>query len=165
MVKSRLELDPLAADEALSQARTGLSVALAELRDLSQGIHPGILTERGLGAAVEDLAYASPVPVRVTSRVNSRLDEPVEAAAYYVVAEALANVTKHARASTVAVVLEHEPGQLRLAITDDGVGGADPSRGSGLNGLADRVQALGGGLELRSEVGSGTRVSVVIPCG
>jgi signal transduction histidine kinase len=165
MVKSRLEVDPLAADEALSQARTGLSVALAELRDLSQGIHPGILTERGLGAAVEDLAYASPVPVRVTSSVHSRLDEPVEAAAYYVVGEALANVTKHARASTAAVVLEHEPGQLQLTITDDGVGGADPSRGSGLNGLADRVQALGGSLELRSEVGSGTRVSVVIPCG
>ena len=164
MAKSRLKLDPLAADEALGLARSGLAVALAELRDLSQGIHPGILTERGLGAAVEDLAYANALPVSVTATVHTRLDEPVEAAAYYVVAEALANVTKHAQASNVAVVMDHEPGQLTLTITDDGVGGADPARGTGLNGLADRVQALGGSLELRSELGNGTTLSAVIPC-
>jgi signal transduction histidine kinase len=163
---SKLDADPSAAADALGQARDGLATALAELRDLSQGIHPGNLTERGLGPAIEDLAYASPLPVRVVSTVATRLDEPIEATAYYVVAEALANVTKHARARHVSVALEHDVGhELVVTVSDDGIGGADTANGTGLKGLVDRVSAIGGTLDVDSRHGRGTTVRAVIPCG
>jgi signal transduction histidine kinase len=163
---SKLDADPRAAADALGQARDGLATALAELRDLSQGIHPGNLTERGLGPAIEDLAYASPLPVRVVSTVATRLDEPIEATAYYVVAEALANVTKHARARHVSVALEHDVGhELVVTVSDDGIGGADTANGTGLKGLVDRVSAIGGTLDVDSRDGRGTTVRAVIPCG
>ena len=163
LVQAQMKADPHAADNGLRQARDGLAAALAELRSLSQGIHPGILTERGLTAAVEDLAYANPLPIRVTGSLTEVAAEPAEAAAYYVVAEALANVNKHARASGVQVDLREVPGQLIVAVSDDGVGGADASRGTGLRGLSDRIQALGGSLRVHSPKGAGTRLTAVIP--
>jgi signal transduction histidine kinase len=165
-VASKLAADPDAAQDALGQARAGLATALAELRDLSQGIHPGNLTERGLGPAIEDLAYASPLPVRVVSTVATRLEEPIEATAYYVVAEALANIIKHAQARHVSVALEYDAaGELVVTVSDDGIGGANPANGTGLKGLADRVSAIGGSLDVESQVGHGTTLRAVIPCG
>jgi signal transduction histidine kinase len=164
IAESKLGADPEAAGAILHQAREGLAVALAELRDLSQGIHPGILTERGLGTAIEDLAYSAPIPITVSSDLRERLPEQLEAGAYYVVAEALANVAKHAEASSAAVTLSKRNGKLVLSVRDDGVGGADPQHGSGLRGLADRVQALGGTLVLDSEPGRGTVLEAEIPC-
>jgi signal transduction histidine kinase len=165
LAASKMSSDPGAAGQALDHARSGLATALAELRDLSQGIHPGNLTERGLGPSVEDLAYASPLPIRVVNNLATRLDEPIEAAAYYIVAEALANVTKHASAKHVSVGLEQEPGRLVVTVSDDGVGGAEIGSGTGLKGLTDRVSALGGSFELESLSGRGTTVRAVIPCG
>jgi signal transduction histidine kinase len=164
LAESRLTSDPEAARTNLVQAKAGLAAALGELRDLSQGIHPNVLTEGGLGPALEDLVYLTPVPVTLAADVNGRLSEQVEAGAYYVVAEALTNVAKHARASTATVTVTRENGRLVLSVLDDGVGGADPSRGSGLRGLADRVQALGGRFEVQSSSGQGTEVRAWIPC-
>jgi signal transduction histidine kinase len=164
LAETELRSDPSAARATLRQAKEDLGAALAELRELSQGIHPGTLTTRGLDAAVRDLAYSAPLPVRVTANLNGRLPESVEAGAYYVVAEALANVTKHGRASMADVRLSREPGRLVVSVRDDGVGGADPSRGSGLRGLADRIHALGGALEVSSPAGRGTDLRAVIPC-
>jgi signal transduction histidine kinase len=161
---SKLKGDPAAAGAILDQARKGLAVALAELRDLSQGIHPGVLTERGLESAVEDLAYTAPIPISVRSDLDDRLPEGVEAGAYYVIAEALANVAKHAQARSAAVRLANHDGRLLLSVRDDGVGGADPRGGSGLSGLADRVQALGGTLAVESPPGGGTELRAEIPC-
>jgi signal transduction histidine kinase len=164
LAKSKLGPDPEDAGAVLDQARKGLAVALSELRDLSQGIHPGILTERGLEAAVEDLAYAAPIPISVDSNLSARLPERVEAGAYYVIAEALANVAKHAEASSAAVRITSSNGRLALSIRDDGVGGAEPLHGSGLRGLSDRVHALGGTLAVESPPGGGTELRAEIPC-
>ena len=164
LAESKLKVDPTAAAADLRQAKSALAVALSELRDLSQGIHPGILTTRGLGPAVEDLAYGAPLPVKVASNLDGRLPEPIEAGAYYVVAEALANVIKHAHASSATVSVNREDGRLILGVRDDGIGGADPARGSGLRGLSDRVQALGGTLIVESRGGRGTAVRAIIPC-
>jgi len=149
---------------AMGQARRGLATALAELRALSQGIHPAVLTTRGLTAAVEDLALGAALPVTVRSEMTGRLPEPIEAGAYYVVAEALANAVKHARASAVETTLAIGDGALMVTVADDGIGGADPASGSGLRGLRDRTVALGGTFDLSSPPGSGTRLTAVIPC-
>jgi signal transduction histidine kinase len=164
LAESKLASDPDAVGESVRQAKQTLETALAELRDLSHGIHPSVLTTRGLGPALEDLAYAAPLPVTVVAELNGRLPERVEAGAYYAIAEGLTNIAKHARASTANVVLTREPGRLRLQVDDDGIGGANPSRGSGLSGLADRLQALGGTLEVDSQPGRGTQLRAVIPC-
>ena len=164
LAESKLVHDPDAAGAIIDQARAGLTVALDELRDLSQGIHPGILTERGLGTAVEDLAYTASIPIDVASDLSDRLPEQVEAGAYYVVAEALANVAKHSGASAATVMLTRRDGRLLLTVRDDGVGGADPQRGSGLRGLADRVHALGGTLVVESPRARGTELRAEIPC-
>jgi len=137
-----------------------LDDALADLRELSRGIHPAILSEGGLGPALRTLARRSSVPVELQMGTKGRLPERIEVAAYYVVAEALANVAKHARASVVQVDVDADDGLLRLAIRDDGVGGADPARGSGLVGLKDRVEATGGTLRVESRRGQGTRLLV-----
>jgi signal transduction histidine kinase/PAS domain-containing protein len=147
----------------LSQIADGLVGALEELREISRGIHPAILAEGGLASALTTLARRSAVPVELEVRVETRLPEPVEVAAYYVVSEALTNAAKHAHASTVQVAVEARRGVLRLSISDDGSGGADPTRGSGLIGLTDRVDALGGTIEVASPVGDGTTLLVTLP--
>jgi signal transduction histidine kinase len=140
-----------------------LASVIEELREMSRGIHPAILTESGLTAALRTLARRSAVPVALDVRCDERLPDPVEVAAYYVVSEALTNAAKHARASLVRIDVCAEEGVLRLSILDDGVGGADPSGGSGLVGLEDRVEALGGTIEVDSPSGGGTRLDVAIP--
>jgi signal transduction histidine kinase len=164
LAESQLAADPRAAGASVRQAKEALETALAELRDLSHGIHPSVLTTRGLGPALEDLAYTASLPVTVTAELNGRLPERVEAGAYYAVAEGLANIAKHAQASTATVVLACERGRLLLRVRDDGIGGADPTRGSGLRGLTDRLQALGGTLEVNSPPGHGTELRAAIPC-
>jgi PAS domain S-box-containing protein len=159
---AKLDADPAAARAALAQARDELAVALDELRELARGLHPAILSERGLRAAVETLADRAPVPVEAEI-ADERLPEPVEAAAYYLVAEALTNATKYARASSVRIRVAENDGIVIVEVSDDGVGGADPATGSGLRGLADRVEALGGSLEVVSPPGAGTSLRAEIP--
>jgi signal transduction histidine kinase len=130
---------------------------------MSRGIHPAILTEGGLRPALRALARRSPVPVRLELEVDSRLPQPVEVAAYFVVSEALANVAKHAQAAQVQVSAQVQAGRLKIMIRDDGRGGADPSRGSGLIGLTDRVEALGGTVRVSSPAGAGTQIAVELP--
>ena len=144
--------------------QTELRAALQELRELARGLHPQILTEEGLCAAIESLAERSPIPVRVTIDREERMPAPVEATAYFVVAEALTNVSKYAHASSAAIAVARANGSLLVDITDDGVGGAEPGRGSGLLGLQDRVAALGGTLSVESPAGSGTHLRAEIPC-
>jgi signal transduction histidine kinase len=141
-----------------------LDHALRELRELARGIHPAVLTDQGLAAAVRTLAQRAAVPVTVTS-TDERAPAHVETAAYFVVSEALANVAKYAHASRATVDLARDNGDLRVEITDDGVGGATLGAGSGLTGLADRVGALGGDLSLDSPSGAGTRLTALIPWG
>jgi signal transduction histidine kinase len=150
--------------EPLADVRAGLDTARAELREFARGIHPVTLTERGLQEAVGELAGRSPVTVAVAVPA-ARFPPAVEAAAYFVCAESLTNVAKHAEASQVHISITQEDGQLRVVIADDGIGGADPSRSSGLRGLADRVEALGGSLAVDSPLGGGTRVMAELPCG
>ena len=147
----------------LAQIGGGLGEALDELREISRGIHPAILSEGGLGPALKALARRSTVPVEADLEIETRLPEPVEAAAYYVVAEALTNAAKHAHASVAHVDVQARGGRLHLSVRDDGAGGADPSRGSGLVGLSDRVQALGGTITVHSRIGEGTTLQVDLP--
>jgi signal transduction histidine kinase len=148
---------------SLAQVGEGLAGALKELQEISRGIHPAILSEGGLGPALKTLARRAPLPVEIIVRADQRLPEPVEVAAYYVVAEALANVAKHADATTAYIDVESRNGVLELRVRDDGAGGADPARGSGLIGLTDRVEALGGTIEVVSPVGQGTALRVTLP--
>jgi signal transduction histidine kinase len=148
----------------LAEAADEARAALAELRRLARGIHPAILSEGGLAAALESLAERSPVPVEVVGVPPAHLSAPVEVTIYYLVAEALANVAKHARADRVRVIVAGTGGGVRVEVADDGVGGAVPGGGSGLVGLTDRVAALGGRLDLDSVPGQGTRLWAVIPC-
>jgi signal transduction histidine kinase len=146
-----------------SRIAAGLADAAAELQEFSRGIHPAVLSERGLGPALRTLARRSPVPVDLEVTTGARFPEPVEIAAYYVASEALANVMKHARASRVEVSLAARDGSLLLSVRDDGVGGADPAHGSGLAGLSDRVEALGGSIRVHSAAGAGTHINVNLP--
>jgi signal transduction histidine kinase len=157
-------LDPetvTAADAAAEELR----VAVAELRELARGIHPVILTEAGLGPALSALAERSVVPATITDQPDRRLPAAVEATAYFVVSEALANAAKHASATRVAIGARCTPGMLRVEISDDGVGGADRRRGSGIEGLEDRVAAMGGSLTIDSPHGQGTLLIAQIPVG
>ena len=156
---------PAALTDLLERAVEESKQALAELRELARGIHPRILTERGLPAAIRFLAERAPVPVVVEDGVNGdrRLPEAVEATAYFAVSEALQNVAKYASASRVVVTTQRENGTLVVRVSDDGVGGADPSKGSGLRGLLDRIDAVGGRLEVDSPPGDGTRVTIALP--
>ena len=147
----------------LSRLAEGLEGALGELQEISRGIHPAILARGGLEHALKALARRSAIPVKLQVRAETRLPEPVEVAAYYVVSEALTNAAKHAHASAVQVAVEARDGVLVLSIRDDGRGGADPARGSGLIGLADRVDALGGTIEVASPVGEGTAMLITLP--
>jgi signal transduction histidine kinase len=150
-------------DRLLASTADELQVAVEELRSLAQGIHPGTLTQAGLGSALESLAARMPVPVTVEA-LAERLSPEVEATAYFVASEALTNVAKHARASKATVRARRDDGTLVVEVSDDGVGGARPDAGSGLRGLADRVEAQGGRLRVESAPGSGTRVVGEIPC-
>jgi signal transduction histidine kinase len=147
----------------LARVADGLTDTMDELRELARGIHPAILSEGGLGPALKGLARRSAVPVELEVDVQTRLPERVEVASYFVVSEALANAAKHARASVAHVDVETVGSLLRVSIRDDGLGGADPSRGSGLIGLTDRVQALGGTLSVLSPLGKGTTIRVELP--
>jgi PAS domain S-box-containing protein len=163
LAQGRLPDDPAAASELLTSAGRELAHALEELRELARGIHPAILTDRGLTAAVEALAARAPLPVVVEALPDERLPGPVEAAAYYVIAEGLTNVVKYADASSVRVSVARNDGYACVEVADDGVGGVDLTRGTGLRGLADRVEALDGRLEVDSPAGEGTRLRAEIP--
>jgi signal transduction histidine kinase len=147
----------------LSRIAAGLADAVAELQEFSRGIHPAILSEGGLGPALRTLARRSAIPVDLDVTTTARCSEPVEVAAYYVASEALANAMKHAQASCVEISLASLNGSLLLSVGDDGVGGADPARGSGLAGLTDRVEALGGSIRVRSAAGAGTHITAQLP--
>jgi PAS domain S-box-containing protein len=151
------------AAELVGEGLAHAEQAIAEIRELARGIHPAILTDRGLVDALGALTQRSPVPVTLETHLDRRLPSPVEVTVYYVVSEALTNAVKHAQATRVQVILEERDGELRLRICDDGVGGADLAAGSGLVGLTDRVEAGGGTLRVESPTGQGTRLDVVLP--
>ena len=163
MVAARLDRDPRAARQLLATAQEDLSQGLAELRELARGIHPIILTERGLGPALDALLARAAVPVEIAMLPEERLTAPVEAAAYYVVAEAVTNVGRYASASHATVSVGRSNVTAMVVVSDDGVGGADPARGSGLRGLTARVEALNGHLHVESPPGRGTRITAEIP--
>jgi signal transduction histidine kinase len=148
----------------LDQARREIAASLAELREIARGIHPAVVSGHGLAVALEQLAARAPVPVELRVEIEGRLAEPLEVAAYYVVSESLANVVKHAKAKAARVEIVKVNGQLMLEIVDDGIGGADSERGTGIRGLADRVEALNGRLRVWTPRGGGTRVKAEIPC-
>jgi signal transduction histidine kinase len=156
-----------AGDPALVAALGGLSVeldaAIEELRELARGILPPILTDAGLGAAVESLALRASLPVDVDVDLARRLPPAIESTLYFVIAEGLANVARHAQASHVSVRVAGRDGRVAVEIEDDGIGGADPGRGSGLQGLSDRVWALGGSIRVDSTPGRGTTLSAELP--
>jgi signal transduction histidine kinase len=164
LARDMIGQDPGRAQAVLDGAADELGQALEELRELARGIHPALLSDRGLDPAVETLARRAPVPVKVEAKLGDRVAEPVELAAYFVVAEALTNVVKYAKASQARVRLQRANGEVIVEVADDGIGGAEPRRGSGLRGLADRIAALGGMFEVNSAPGVGTTVRASIPC-
>ena len=163
LAQNQVAKSPVRAEELLEASREELMQALEELRELARGIHPAVLTDRGLEAALEALAGRAALPVEIDCVPDVELPPPVEAAAYYVVSEALANITKYAGASAVKVSIGQDDGHALVEVVDDGVGGADPTRGSGLSGLSDRVSSLNGKLVIDSPPGAGTRIRAEIP--
>ncbi|HEX5592715.1 MAG TPA: histidine kinase [Solirubrobacterales bacterium] len=164
LAREKLDGDPGTSAELLDEAMEELAAATAELREFARGIHPVVLSDRGLAAALGGLAERSPVPVEIAAAPAERLPMPVESAAYFVVAESLTNVARYADAELATVRVERRDGALEVEVSDDGAGGADPDAGTGLRGLADRVAALDGSLSVRSEAGKGTTVEARIPC-
>jgi signal transduction histidine kinase len=163
LAEAQLPRDPEAAAKLVAQARVEAQEAVKELRELARGIHPALLSERGLGPALEALARRAPVPVTVSPVPDVEICRPAESAAYYVTAEALTNVAKYAHASRASVELSADNGSLRVEVSDDGIGGADASAGGGLSGLRDRVEALDGRFEIVSPPGQGTTLRVELP--
>ena len=163
-IEQQLESSPAAARALLAEAKASSVRALAELRDLVRGIHPPVLADRGLGAAIRAVALDSPVPVRVCLELPGRPPAPVESAAYFAVSELLANVAKHAGAREAWIDVRHSAGLLRIGVGDDGRGGADPVRGSGLRGIERRLAAFDGVLAVSSPDGGPTAVNLEIPC-
>jgi signal transduction histidine kinase len=147
----------------VEEAHGETKAALVDLRNLARGIHPAVLTDRGLGPALQALAERAPLPVDLSAMPQERLPPSVEAAAYFVVSEALQNVAKYAHATSADVSVRRVRGRLVVDVTDDGVGGADAGRGSGLRGLKDRLAALDGTIAVDSPVGRGTRLRAEIP--
>ncbi len=164
MAEEEFDRDPGAARQLVIEARASARTALSELRHLVRGIHPPVLTERGLGGAVEALALASAVPVEVDVALDGRLPAPLESALYFVIAEAMANIARHSHATWAFVRLWKEQGRLRLMVHDDGHGGADPARGSGLRGIRARLAAFDGKLTLSSPEGGPTELFAELPC-
>jgi signal transduction histidine kinase len=165
LAESKLTTDPPNVGAVLREARETLTIALAELRELTQGIRPAILVERGLAAALDDLGRRAALTVRLHVSIGSRLSEELEAAGYYVASECLTNAAKHSHGSAVELTADFDGSQLVIEVADDGIGGAGGGDGTGLRGLADRVEALGGRLTLSSPPGRGTKVRAEIPCG
>jgi signal transduction histidine kinase len=163
LLEERLSHNPDATGR-LREARHEIALSLAELRDVARGLHPAVVSGHGLAVALESLAARAPVHVRLRVDLDARLHEGLEVAAYYVVAESLTNVGKHAQATSATVDITRVNGQVVVEVVDDGIGGADTERGSGLRGLADRVEALGGRLRVWTPRGGGTRVRAEIPC-
>ena len=163
MLEERLSADP-DTQVRLDQARGEIALSLEELRDVARGIHPAVLSGHGLEIALESIVARAPLPVRLRVAFDGRLDEPLEVAAYYVVSESLANIGKHAEATSATVDVARMDGQIVVEVVDNGIGGADTERGTGLRGLADRVEALGGRLRVWTPAGGGTRVKAEIPC-
>jgi signal transduction histidine kinase len=163
LLEERLSHNPDATGR-LREARHEIALSLAELRDVARGLHPAVVSGHGLAVALESLAARAPVHVRLRVDLDARLHEGLEVAAYYVVAESLTNVGKHAQATSATVDITRVHGQVVVEVVDDGIGGADTERGSGLRGLADRVEALGGRLRVWTPRGGGTRVRAEIPC-
>jgi signal transduction histidine kinase len=164
LAKLQLGKDPAETEHLLTEASDELQGAIDELRELARGIHPAVLTERGLGPALEVLADHAHLPVELTAEIPRRLPSTVEAVVYYVAAEGLTNIAKYSQATAATVRLEADNKLVFLSVGDNGTGGADPARGSGLRGLADRVEAIGGKLELQSSPGQGTLLTARIPC-
>jgi signal transduction histidine kinase len=164
MAREKLDAEPSEAGRLLDRSRDELDEALKELRELARGIHPAVLSDHGLAAAIEGLARRAPLPVAVRELPAERLPEHVELAAYFVVSEALTNVAKYASASHASVTVTKENGRLTIEVSDDGVGGADLALGSGLRGLTDRLAAIEGWLDIDSRPGHGTTVRATIPC-
>jgi signal transduction histidine kinase len=164
LARARLRDDPSGAEVLLDGATGELEAALGELRELARGIHPAVLSDRGLDTALEALARRAPVPVELHELPTERLPEAVELAAYFVVAEALTNVAKYAAATHATVDVRRLNGRLVVRVSDDGVGGADPDLGTGLRGLADRLAVIEGRLEIDSQPGKGTTITAKIPC-
>ena len=164
LARLRLQENPAKTDHLLSEASEELQSAIDELRELARGIHPAVLTEHGLGPALEVLADHAHLPVKLTAHIPSRLPSTVEAVVYYVAAEGITNIAKYAHATAATLRLEANNKNVVLSVGDSGAGGADPNRGTGLRGLADRAEALGGKLELRSAPGQGTLLTASIPC-
>ena len=165
LLRNQLQHDPHDAVELLDASLQELSEATGELRELARGIHPAVLTDRGLTAALNALARRCPVPVEVVETPCDRLPRSIESAVYFVVAEALTNAARYATPRSVTVSVVRRDGQVEIDVTDDGIGGADPEQGSGLRGLRDRVAALDGHLDLASGVSEGTTLRAKIPCG
>ncbi|MCU1686685.1 MAG: putative two-component system sensor kinase [Amycolatopsis sp.] len=159
-----LDGNPDAARALLGEAKASSKKALTELRDLVRGIHPPVLADRGLADAVRTLAMEAPLTVEVTAELAGRPQPPVESAAYFATSEVLNNVVKHAHARHAEIQIQHEDGQLRIQVTDDGIGGADPGRGTGLKGVENRLSTFDGFVSVVSPVGGPTLVSIVIPC-
>jgi signal transduction histidine kinase len=162
LAEARVASDPEGAAAIINASREELAAALEELRELARGIHPAVLTDRGLAAAVEALVVRTPVPVSVTMPPQ-RLPVSIEAAAYYVISEAVTNIVKYAGATMIDVTVEMDDTFVRVTVSDDGCGGADPSAGTGLRGLRDRVAALDGTLGVDSPADRGTRIVAEIP--
>ena len=165
MALERMKADPASAEDLVREAHAEAKRAMAELRDLARGVYPSILAERGLDAALSSLAARCPVPVDVSVAADPRPSSAAESAACFTIAEALANVAKHARATQAAVRVTRDGSMLRVEVSDDGAGGARMLPGGGLAGLSDRVAALGGRLSVDSPAGGPTRVVAEIPCG
>jgi signal transduction histidine kinase len=165
LARDRLREDPAEAEHMLDGAAEELEAALEELRELARGIHPAVLTDRGLATSLAMLANRAPVPVELGELPRERLPEAIEVAAYFVVAESLTNVAKYADATYATVNVERTDGRLLVEVADDGVGGADPDNGTGLRGLADRLAVIEGRLEIDSAPGAGTTIRARIPCG
>jgi signal transduction histidine kinase len=163
LAERQFERDPPAARDSLASANAELVEALEELRELARGLHPAVLTDHGLEAALRPLVARAPLPVDLTFDLEARPDEPIEAAAYFIVAEALTNVARYASASAASVTVRPDADSVLVEVTDDGTGGADPRAGSGLRGLIDRIEALGGRLEVESPPGQGTTVRAWLP--
>jgi signal transduction histidine kinase len=163
LLQRRLDADA-EAGVVLTHARHEIATSLGELRDVARGLHPAVVTGHGLAVALESLAAGASVPVRLMMQLEDRLPEGLEVAAYYLVCESLANIGKHAAATSATIEVARLDGQLVVEVTDNGVGGADSERGSGLRGIADRVESLGGRLRVWTPRGHGTRVRAEIPC-
>jgi signal transduction histidine kinase len=162
LVETRFATDPDTASKMLTAARKELAVGLAELREIARGLHPAILSH-GLNVALVGVAERSPVAVELQLDEDERLPEPIKAAAYYIVTEALTNVARYANANAASVQVTREHEMLRVDVEDDGIGGAAISAGSGLQGLRDRVEAIGGWLDLQSPPGGGTHLTARLP--